>query len=94
MLIKCGTFCSKLYSIEELLCIFRFSLSKKEAKKLLRNATILNNGSVIRVRREKSSDEESSSEEEDSSDEEESNVNDAPEADQQHQPEPEVRITF
>ena len=92
MLIKCGTFCSKLYPIEEL-CIFHFSLSKKEAKKLLRNATILNNGSVIRVRREKSSDEESSSEE-DSSDEEESNVNDAPEADQQHQPEPEVRITF
>ena len=42
----------------------------------MRNATILNNGSVIRVRREKSSDEESSSEEEDSSDEEESNDED------------------
>ena len=52
---------------------------------MLRNATILNNGSVIRVRREKSSDESSSSEE--SSEDEE---NTAPEADQQHQPEPEV----
>ena len=62
------------------------SLSKKAARKLLRNATILNNGSVIRVRREKSSDESSSSEE--SSEDEE---NTAPEADQQHQPEPEVK---
>jgi len=62
------------------------NLSKKAKRKLLRNATILNNGSVIRIRREKSSDEESSEEDDDTSEEEE---NTAPEADQQHQPEPE-----
>ena len=53
---------------------------------MLKNATILNDGSIIRVRREKSTDEESSSEEEESSDEEP--VEDLPEDEPQAEPEP------
>ena len=50
--------CYTFSRIAKFLCtIFFYRKNRKVKKKIVRNATVLNDGSIIRVRREKSSDE-------------------------------------